>query len=112
MAEPLRKAGELAARIGQVVEVRGRYEVWDMGPHRVLTDLPDGQTRALRQVVNLVLDDASVVRLWDRPAAEMAALGGATVVVRGRLLGATADGPGNAPAEAPSLMPIERITAA
>lgn len=116
MVEPISSAVAVQAHLGQVVEVRGRYDVWDLGPHRVLLDLPDGRTQAVRQVVNLVLDDASVLRLWVRPEAEMKSLRGSAVVVRGRLLAADQPAmpavPASAPADAPSLLEIESIDAA
>ena len=55
MAEPISDAGKLQSHLGQFVDLRGRYEIWDLGPHKVMMDLPDGRTQALRQVVNLVL---------------------------------------------------------
>ncbi|MBL8350884.1 MAG: hypothetical protein JNL87_11265 [Burkholderiaceae bacterium] len=113
MAEPISSAGAVQAHLGQVVEVRGRYDVWDLGPHRVLLDLPGGRTQAVRQVVNLVLADASVLRLWVRPEAEMQALRGTAVVARGRLLAASQPAmPASTPADAPSLLEIESIDAA
>lgn len=113
MAEPISDAGELQAHLGQTVDLRGRYEIWDLGPHRLMVDLPDGRVQALRQAVNLVLADGSVVRLWARPQAEMNALRGAIVVARGRLLAGSPPAPLAAPAsvptDAPSLLEIERI---
>ena len=110
MAEPISDAGRLQSHLGQVVELRGRYDIWDLGPHKVMMDLPDGRTQALRQVVNLVLGDGSVVRLWVRPAAEMKALNGAAVIARGRLSAAGApSAKASTPSDAPSLLEIERI---
>jgi hypothetical protein len=110
MTEAISNAAGLQGRIGQLVDARGRYDIWDLGPHRVLLELPDGSTQAVRQVVNLVLDDAAVLRLWVRPAAEMKRLHGQAVVVRGRLVaGDAAGGPAAAPTSAPSLLDIVRI---
>lgn len=113
MAEPLTNAADLQPHIDQVVDVRGRYTLWDLGPHRVMVDLPDGQVQSVRQIVNLVLDDDTVLRLWVRPDAEMKKLGGKAVVVRGRLFaGEPPAAPVSAPADALSLLDIERVAAA
>ena len=73
-------------------------------------DLPDGRVRSVRQIVNLVPADGTVVRLWVRPEAERKALNGATVVARGRLLAASGQASSAAmPGDAPSLVEIERI---
>lgn len=113
MPEPLHDARGLKAHIGQVVDVRGRYQRWNLGPHRVMVDLPDGRVQAVQQVAKLVLDDATVLRLWVRPEAEMAAFDGTAVVVRGKLWAAKPPvAPAEAPAHALSLLEIESVAAA
>jgi hypothetical protein len=113
MTEPLQDAAGLKAHINQVVDVRGRYELWDLGPHRVMVDLPDGRVQAVRQVVNLVLADGEVLRLWARPEAEMASFDGVSVVVRGKLWAAKPPvAPAATPANALSLLEIESVKAA
>jgi hypothetical protein len=113
MTEPFTDARGLKAHIGKRVDVCGRYDLWDLGPHRVLVDLPDGRVQTVRQIVNLVLEDDAVVRLWVRPDAEMKALDGARVVVRGTLFaGEPPDALVSAPADTLSLLDIERVEAA
>ena len=113
MTEPLHDGHGLKAHLGQVVDVRGRYEPKDLGPHRVMVDLPDGRVQAVRQVVNLVLDDGSVLRLWLRPEAETTSFDGKAVVVRGKLWAAKPPvGPAAALADALSLLDIESVEAA
>jgi hypothetical protein len=110
MSVPIHDAAALAAHQGEVVELVGRYDIWDLGPHRVMVELPDGRSRPVRKVVNLELDDQSVVRLWVRPAEEMTRLEGQRVIARGRLYIEKAAPPHMAsPSPAPSLLDIERI---
>lgn len=110
MVEPICDGRGLRSRIGEVVDVRGQYDIWDMGPHRVMVDLPDGRVQSVREVVNLLLQDGTVVRLWVRPDQEMEMFRGQTVVVRGTLY---ADQPSTTPASVPteslSLLKIEHI---
>lgn len=113
MADILHDASGLKAHIGQVVDVRGRYQRSNLGPHRVMVDLPDGRVQAVQQVANLVLDDATVLRLWVRPEAEMATFDGTAVVVRGKLWAAKPPvAPAAALAPALSLLDIASVAAA
>jgi hypothetical protein len=113
MTEPLHDSLSLKAHIGQVVDVRGRYQRRNLGPHRVMVDLPDGRVQAVQQVVNLLLVDGTVLRLWVRPEAEMNTFDNQDVVVRGKLWAAR---PPVAPAAAMtatlSLLEIDRVVAA
>lgn len=110
MAEPLHHSLTLKAHIGQVVDVCGRYQRLNLGPHRVMVDLPDGRVQAVQQVANLVLDDGAVLRLWVRPEAEMATFDHQTVVVRGKLWAARPPvAPAAAMADALSLLEIESV---
>ena len=113
MADILHDAPGLKAHIGQVVDVRGRYQRANLGPHRVMVDLPDGRVQAVQEIANLVLDDATVLRLWVRPEAEMASFDGTAVVVRGKLWAAKPPlAPAAAMADALSLLDIESVAAA
>ena len=112
MAEPLHDASDLKAHLGKQVEVRGRYDLWNLGPHRVMVDLPDDRVQAVKQIVNLVLADDTVLRLWLRPEAEMKSLAGQQVVVRGKLFaGEPPAAAVAAPADTWSLLDIKSVTA-
>ena len=113
MTETLHDAPGLKAHIGQVVTVSGRYQRRHLGAHRVMVDLPDGRVQAVQQVANLVLADATVLRLWVRPEAEMATFDGVAVVVRGKLWAAKPPvARASALADALSLLDIESVSAA
>ena len=113
MTEALHDARGLKTHIGKLVEVQGRYQRCNLGPHRVMVDLPDGRVQAVQEIANLVLDDATVLRLWVRPEAEMASFDGTAVVVRGKLWAAKPPlAPAAAMADALSLLDIESVAAA
>lgn len=113
MSETLHDSLALKAHIGQVVAVRGRYQCRNLGPHRVMVDLPDGRVQAVQQVVNLLLADGAVLRLWVRPEAEMAMFDNHEVVVHGKLWAARPPvAPAAALSDALSLLEIDRVVAA
>jgi hypothetical protein len=110
MTEPISDTKNLRSRIGEVIDVRGQYDIWDMGPHKVMVDLPDGRVKAVRKIVNLLLDDGSTVRLWVRPDTEMKMFSGCTVVVSGKPYASNPPlAPSSVPGEALSLLEVERI---
>ncbi len=78
----------LAARDGHEVTVTGRFEMTDLGRHRVPG--PDGPTSWL---CSIELDDGGALRLGGRRDGERLALVGRAVTARGRLVLA----PGRAP---------------
>jgi hypothetical protein len=114
MAEIVATGAELDGHAGEVVEIRGRYEIWDTGPHKVMYETPDGRTLSTRKLVNLALTDGTHVRLWVRPEAEMARLDGRMVVAIGKLSIPPNDSPPSdmaAPTDLPSLLDIQRVDA-
>lgn len=107
----VRDAAGIAPNDQNVVELVGTYGVTDTGRHKVAYTKPDGSTGMTTKLVRINLAGGKWVEAGVRPAEEMAALKGKTVVATGKLIAAPArrPGPGASPDPSPTLVDIKSI---
>jgi len=82
----LRSKSELEALDGQPVVAVGRYDIEDLGKHRVSATMLDGTKVTTNQAVYLQLDDGTDLRVGARPDAERAEFAGKHVAIEARLV--------------------------
>jgi hypothetical protein len=107
----IRDAAGVAASDQKVVELVGKYGVTDTGRHKIAYTKPDGSTGMTNKLVRINLDGGAWVDVGVRPAEEMEALKGKTVVATGKVVAAPArrPGPGASPDPSPTLVDIKSI---
>lgn len=107
----VRDAAGVAASDQKVVELVGTYGVTDTGRHKIAYTKPDGSTGMSNKFVRINIDGGSWVDVGVRPAEEMTALKGKTVVATGKILAKPErrPGPGASPDPAPTLVDIKSI---
>lgn len=107
----IRDAAGVAASDQKVVELVGTYGVTDTGRHKIAYTKPDGSTGMSNKFVRINIDGGSWVDVGVRPAEEMTALKGKTVVATGKIVAKPErrPGPGASPDPAPTMVDIKSI---
>lgn len=107
----VRDAAGVQSNDQAIVELVGRYSVTDLGRHKMAYTKPDGSTGMSNKLVKIGVEGDVWVSVGVRPADEMDALKGKTVVASGKLLASPArkPGPGASPDPQPTLIEVKSI---